>query len=98
METLDKHEFIFLKQDESFKSKNIMARSKKNTKIQGITTAKSEKKNNQDANRKLRRIVKQKVNSGKTDLPELREVSNVWSFDKDGKRYNPKMTEKDLRK
>ncbi len=75
-----------------------MSRSKKKTKIHGITTAKSEKENKRDANRKLRRIVKQKVNSGKTELPELREVSNVWSFDKDGKRYNPEMTEKELRK
>ncbi|MGG6230487.1 hypothetical protein [Tenacibaculum sp. SDUM215027] len=75
-----------------------MSRSKKKTKIHGNTTAKSEKENKQDANRKLRRIVKQKVNSGKTELPELREVSNVWSFDKDGKRYNSEMTEKELRK
>ena len=75
-----------------------MSRSKKKTKIQGITTAKSEKENKQEANRKLRRIVKQKVNTQKTDLPQKREVSNVWSFDKDGKRYNSEMTEKDLRK
>ena len=75
-----------------------MSRSKKKTKIQEITTAKSEKENKREANRKLRRIVKQKVNSGKTELPELREVSNVWSFDKDGKRYNPEMTERELRK
>ena len=75
-----------------------MSRSKKKTKIHGNTTAKSEKENKRDANRKLRRIVKQKVNSGRTELPELREVSNVWSFDKDGKRYNPEMNEKELRK
>ncbi len=75
-----------------------MSRSKKKTKIQGITTAKSEKENKRDANRKLRRVVKQKVKSDKTELPELREVSDVWAFNKDGKRYNPKMTEKDLRK
>ncbi len=75
-----------------------MSRSKKKTKIHGNTIAKSEKENKQKANRKLRRIVKQKVNSGDTELPELREVSNVWSFDKDGKRYNSEMTEKELRK
>lgn len=75
-----------------------MSRSKKKTKIQGITTAKSEKENKQEANRKLRRIVKQIVKTQKTDLPQKREVSNVWCFDKDGKRYNSKMTEKDLRK
>ncbi|WP_299216517.1 hypothetical protein [uncultured Dokdonia sp.] len=75
-----------------------MSRSKKKTKIHGITTATSEKENKQDANRKFRRTIKQKVKSEETELPELREVSNVWSFDKDGKRYNPEMTEKELRK
>ena len=58
----------------------------------------SEKENKRDANRKFRRIIKQKVDSGKTELPELREISNVWSFDKDGKIYNSEMTEKELRK
>lgn len=75
-----------------------MSRSIKKTKIHGITTAKSEKEDKQDANRKFRRVIKQKVKSEKTALPELREISNVWSFDKDGKRYNPEMTDKDMRK
>lgn len=75
-----------------------MSRSEKKTKIRGITTAKSEKENKQDANRKYRRIVKQKVKSKDSELPEIREISNVWSFDKDGKIYDPKMTDKDLRK
>ncbi len=75
-----------------------MSRSKNKTKIQGITTATSEKENKQDANRKFRRIIKQKVKSAKTELPEIREISNVWSFGKDGKRYNAEMTEKELRK
>ncbi len=75
-----------------------MSRSKKKNKIHGNTTAKSEKENKRDANRKYRRIVKQKIQSDETELPEVREISNVWSFDKDGKRYNPNMTDKDLRK
>ncbi|WP_298954580.1 hypothetical protein [uncultured Nonlabens sp.] len=75
-----------------------MSRSIKKTKIQGITTAQSEKENKQDANRKLRRVIKQMVKEVKTELPELRDVSNTWSFDKDGKRYNPEMTDKDMRK
>ena len=75
-----------------------MSRSKKKIKIQGITTANSEKKNKQEANRKFRRIVKQKLSVEENDLPEKREVSNVWSFDKDGKRYNSEMTDKELRK
>jgi len=75
-----------------------MSRSKRKTKIRGITTAQSEKENKQEANRKFRRIVKQKVFLGKTELPRLRETSNVWGFDKDGKIYNHEMTEKELRK
>jgi|TARA_B110000967_G_scaffold209020_1_gene263345 hypothetical protein len=75
-----------------------MSRSKKKTKIQGITTAKSEKKNKSAANRTFRRIVKKKVESEETVLPELREISNVWSFDKDGKKYNSELTKKELRK
>ncbi len=75
-----------------------MSKSEKKTKIRGITTAKSEKENKQDANRKFRRIIKQKVKSNESELPRIRELSNVWSFDKDGKIYDSKMTEKDLRK
>ncbi len=75
-----------------------MSRSKKKTKIHGITTAKSEKDDKQKSNRKFRRIVKQKLKSEETVLPKIREVSNVWCFEKDGKKYNPKMTEKELRK
>ncbi len=75
-----------------------MSRSKKKTKIQGITTAKSEKNNKQEANRKLRRLVKQKVTKEEEELPLLREVSDVWTFDKDGKKYQSDMTEKELRK
>ncbi|PKH51257.1 hypothetical protein CXF68_11455 [Tenacibaculum sp. Bg11-29] len=75
-----------------------MSRSKKKNKIHGNTTAKSEKENKQDANRKLRRTTKQKVSSGETILPKLREVSNIWNFNKDGKTYNLEMSEKELRK
>jgi len=75
-----------------------MSRSKKKTKIHGITTADSEKENKREANRKFRRIVKQKIKAPTSELPKLRQISNVWSFDKDGKRYNPEMTDKELRK
>ncbi len=75
-----------------------MSRSKKKIKIRGITTAISEKQDKRMANKKLRRGVNQKVKIGNEELPELREVSNVWSFDKDGKRYDHEMSVKDLRK
>ncbi|WP_339624219.1 hypothetical protein [uncultured Winogradskyella sp.] len=75
-----------------------MSKSEKKTKIGGITTAKSEKENKQDANRKYRRIVKQRVKSNESELPKVCEISNIWSFDKDGKKYDSEMTDKDLRK
>lgn len=75
-----------------------MSRSEKKTKIRGTTTAKSEKENKQKANREYRRVVKQKIKSNESELPEIRETSNVWSFDKDGKKYDSEMTNKDLRK
>ena len=75
-----------------------MSNSKKKTKIRGNTTAESEKADKQAANRKYRRIVKQKVKKGDENIPKIRETSNVWSFDKDGKIYDSNMKDKDLRK
>ncbi|WP_245896695.1 hypothetical protein [Kordia periserrulae] len=54
--------------------------------------------NKRDANRKFRRIVKQKIKKEEDKLPKLREISNVWAFEKDGKIYDERMTEKDFRK
>lgn len=68
-----------------------MSRSRKKTKIRGVTKAKSEKRNKQNANRKFRRLIKLKVENDEIVLPEKREVSNVWEFDKDGKIYDPEM-------
>ena len=75
-----------------------MSRSKKKNPVKGITSADSEKDDKRNANRKFRRKIKQEVNKGEELLPEVREVSNVWSFDKDGKLYDKDLPEKDLRK
>lgn len=76
-----------------------MSRSFKKTKIFGITFAKSEKEEKRFANRKLRRAVRQKIKIRKEEiLPNLREVSNVWAFSKDGKRYFSDIEGKYLRK
>jgi hypothetical protein len=61
-----------------------VTRSRKKHPITGWTTAKSEKKDKQSANRRLRRIVKQ--NPTKELLPIQREISDVYLFDKDGKQ------------
>jgi hypothetical protein len=62
----------------------------------GNTPSKSEKKDKVAANRKLRRISKIKINMDE-EPPALREVSNVWDFGKDGKKYYNK-DEKFMRK
>ncbi|MDH7461390.1 hypothetical protein QEG73_08865 [Chitinophagaceae bacterium 26-R-25] len=75
-----------------------MSRSKKKTPITGITGAESEKNDKRIANRKFRRITKMQVKKGDDKFVELKEISNVWSFDKDGKHYLKSPTKKDLRK
>ncbi len=75
-----------------------MSRSRRKTKIYGITTADSEKEDKRKANRKLRRLSKEKLKGNAETLPLLREVSNVWDFAKDGKKYDPKITDKLMRK
>ena len=75
-----------------------MSRSKKKTKIQGIASTESEKEDKRDANRKFRRKTKQEVKKGDEQLSELREVSNVWSFGKDGKKYQSDLSDKEMRK
>ena len=75
-----------------------MSNSIKKTKITGFTTSESEKAEKREANRKYRRTVKQKVKLGNDEFPKIRELSNVWCFSKDGKRYYPELSAKDLRK
>jgi hypothetical protein len=66
-----------------------MSRSRHKTPITGIAKAESEKWDKQEANRRLRHRVKQAlaVDTEAEILPERREVSNVWSFMKDGKHW-----------
>jgi hypothetical protein len=64
-----------------------MSRSCRKTPIVGITTAASEKRDKQLANRRLRRVVKRVLRDEPEAqvLPLKREVSDVWAMDKDGK-------------
>jgi len=63
-----------------------MSRSRRKTPICGITTAQSEKQDKRIANRRLRCRVRSALR-GDPDalLPLLREVSDPWLMDKDGK-------------
>ena len=66
-----------------------MSKSSRKTPIFGNTTAETEKYDKRLANRRLRRIVRAVLENDKNIeiLPTLREVSNVWVFNKDGKRW-----------
>lgn len=75
-----------------------MARSHKKHNIMGITCKETEKKDKRLANRRLRRknkSVKATDETSNADYAVMREVSDVWSFDKDGKHYiSPEVIEK----
>jgi hypothetical protein len=75
-----------------------MARSRKRVPITGITNAKTEKNNKRKANRKFRRLTKVQIKKGGVQITSIKEVSNVWSFDKDGKQFLHNPTKKDFRK
>ena len=62
-----------------------MSRSKRKTPVFGIIAARSEKQDKRLANRKLRR----KTRIDPENAPMLREVSDVWGFAKDGKKFMP---------
>ena len=64
-----------------------MSRSYKHTTISGITTATSEKRDKQLANRRFRRISRHRVKIDPEPLIDLNEISDIWDFQKDGKRY-----------
>ncbi|MBS1993714.1 MAG: hypothetical protein JSS83_24530 [Cyanobacteria bacterium SZAS LIN-3] len=86
-----------------------MSRSFKRNPIIGHTFAESEKYDKRLANRSLRRKTRAVLNTsghgragvvveGVSELPLLREVSNVYSFDKDGKQWLDSPDPEDLRK
>jgi len=81
-----------------------MSRSRRKNPFIGIA-GDSDKQDKRKANRKLRRVVKETLHMQDADdienLPTAKEVSNVWSFTKDGKwRLDPddEWTEKSMRK
>ena len=75
-----------------------MSRSYRKHPFCGWSCAESEKKDKQLTNRTLRRLVKCALATGQ-ELPEIREVSQVYSFSKDGKqRFNPEKSPKEMRK
>ena len=74
-----------------------MSRSYRKTPIFGNCICRSEKKDKRIANRAFRRIVRHCLRTGQ-ELPLKREVSNVWSWGKDGKRWWSNYTVESMRK
>jgi hypothetical protein len=64
-----------------------MSDSRRKTPICGVVSRESEKANKRNTNRVLRRSVRQILHSNPEAelLPLQREVSDIWSWQKDGK-------------
>lgn len=66
-----------------------MSRSRRKTPITGITIAETEKQDKRLANRNFRRKTKICLALDKEPPYTIRETSDIWCFDKDGKQYLP---------
>lgn len=83
-----------------------MSRSKRKTKIFGITTAASEKEDKKKfhkIHRSLERETLNKIQKEKVDADEVmfyneEESMSVWSMDKDGRSYWIDADDEDMRK
>lgn len=75
-----------------------MSRSTKKLAKKGVTSATSEKQNKRRANRKYRRVTKNNVKAGRSEQPQIKQVSNSPAFDKDGKVLIKNPTPRDFRK
>jgi len=68
-----------------------MSRSYRHTPICGITCAKTDKPGKVKANRAFRAATRNTLSRSHdydaVVMPAVREISNVWSFGKDGKQY-----------
>jgi hypothetical protein len=75
-----------------------MSRSFIKKKIVGYTKKETEKRDKTIANKRYRRLVKVRIAKRSEILPLIREVSNIYQFDKDGKHYYAGMTKLEMRK
>ena len=75
-----------------------MSRSYIKNKKVGYTKKETEKRDKTIANKRYRRLVKVRIAKRSEILPLIREVSNIYQFDKDGKHYYAGMTKLEMRK
>ncbi len=66
-----------------------MSNSRKKISIAGITNSKTDKQDKRIYNRRYRHVCKQflHIDFEKEPLPHLREYSNPWSMNKEGKKW-----------
>ena len=77
-----------------------MSRSRKRTPVSPNACASSEKDDKARANRRFRRITRERVRAAAEPPSDIREVSSVWLFAKDGRHFvrNPEIADKVIRK
>lgn len=77
-----------------------MSRSRKRTPISPNACASSEKNDKARTNRKFRRVTRERIRADSEAPRDIREVSSVWLFAKDGRHFvrNPEIAARIIRK
>ncbi|WP_104381242.1 hypothetical protein [Sphingobacterium sp. HMA12] len=75
-----------------------MSRSIRKTKIFGITIAESEKQDKRRWNRTFRKVCKTLIRLEKEAPLKIYSITEIWDGAKDGKRYYPNATKREMRK
>lgn len=64
-----------------------MSRSRRHVPIMGTCVCRSERADKVSWHRRFRARVREAIQRSEEVMPHIRDVSDVWSFGKDGKRY-----------
>jgi hypothetical protein len=77
-----------------------MSRSVKKVPVSPNTCASSEKDDKARANRRFRRVTRERIRTGSESPHDIREVSSTWLFAKDGRHFvrNQEIAAKTIRK
>lgn len=65
-----------------------MSRSRRHVPISGITTCRSEKDDKRVYNRIFRRVSAESIRNDSEPLQDIRAVSDIWNWGKDGKTWH----------
>ncbi|MFO0452608.1 MAG: hypothetical protein ACK52I_28805 [Pseudomonadota bacterium] len=73
-----------------------MTRSRRKHPAGGLTSAPSDKADKVRAHRRERRVVRERIHAEKEEarMPHRRELSDPWTYAKDGKRYDRGCTDR----